>query len=182
MTFPLRLSIDIETLSSRSDAAIIAIGACTFNHESIVDTFQVLINPTLTLGHRSPDTWKWWQDQDDKVRTDMFSGHTTPWDAAIQFEDWVNGLGKLDEIWANPPSFDITIIRNWYAAMGSNTMNRSLPFRQERDYRTVKAIAKDRGLISYLPFEEGLRPHVALDDAIMQAKVIQRWIQEELIT
>lgn len=178
---PLRLSIDIETLSSKSDAAIIAIGACTFDHESIHDRLEILINPAWTLGHRSLETWDWWQQQDDAIRINMFGGKLTPWDAAVLFEEWLKALPPVTEIWANPPSFDITIIRNWYLAMGSNAMDKTLPFRNERDYRTVKAIAKSRGWKDS-PEKEGRRRHEALDDAIAQAEVIQSWIREEIIS
>lgn len=182
MKAPKHLSIDIETLSSTSNAAIIMIGACVFDHENIHEEFSMAIDPILTPGDRSLSTWEWWQKQEEGVRYDAFAGKMIPWQAAMEFEDWLTGLGKLDEIWANPPSFDITIIRNWYKAMGSNAMDKALPFRQERDYRTVKALARAKGLrADGFEAEQGLRPHLALDDAIHQARIIQTWIREELI-
>lgn len=183
MKIPKRLSIDIETLSLKSDAAILQIGACIFDHENIHEMFSITIDPILTPGRRDLSTWEWWQKQSLDVRNDVFSGKTTPWDAAIEFQDWLERVGSLDEIWANPPGFDIVILRNWYQAIGSNAMDKALPFRQERDYRTVRALARAKGVITEgAHLEEGLSPHIALDDAIHQARVIQTWIREELIS
>lgn len=167
------LMIDIETLSSTNDAAIIAIGACIFNRVDITDTHQWLISPEWAIGHRSQrtkdDFWSNPEKVAPEVQQRMFSGTKMPWDVADEFRQWVEFYSELNGAWANPPQFDYVILRSMFESL-------ELPFpihyRLERDCRTVFGVARSLGLdlqSAYGDREE----HDALSDAVAQARAIQ---------
>lgn len=162
--------IDLETLSTRNDAACIAIGAVGFNKTSgIFCQFEALINPILAPGHRSMDTYNWWNQQDPKVRQRMFSGVVEPMTAYGSFCEWARS-NKLSIIWGNDPQFDISILRS----LGAHyRMESSFPFhfRSERSFRTMTWIAKMKG-ISYEEAYKEVTAHDALSDAKAQANAI----------
>lgn len=173
------LSIDLETLSTESNAAIIAIGACTFTEERVIEAFQVLIDPMLTPGHRQKETIDWWGKQDPAIKEAMWGGTEEPAAAAVLFSEWLEKQGPCKEIWANPPSFDVVILRNWYQSMGSRELNKLLPFRSEMDYRTMKKVAAWHG-VDAREIAINPRAHSAVDDAITQANVIRYWKKAKL--
>ena len=171
----MRFMTDIETLSSRNDGAIIAIGICAFtahpldDEEEIVDAMEILIDPALAIGHRNLDTIRWWNDQEEHVREKMFSGVTSPWAACAQLTEFCNNYKKANEIWANPPQFDLILLRNLFNECG---MKFPMHYRTERDFRTLAKLGQSKH-IDYQSAYEGLDKHDAKDDAIAQARAVQ---------
>ena len=161
---------DIETLASTPDAAVIAIGLCAFNRNEIIDSMEILIDPHLSMGHRDPKTIEWWRQQDPKVLEKMFSGKETPWAACALMTEFVRNYDKhLEGFWANPPQFDIVILRQMFEVCGAKF---PVHFRKERDFRTLKTLAHAKD-INYQPAYEGINKHDAKDDAIAQARAVQ---------
>ncbi len=160
--------VDIETLSSKPDAAVIAIGLCLFDETGVLDTHQILIDPRLAPGHRDSDTLDWWNRQDPDVFRKMMSGERTPWDACDEMYDVCRHDWQSRTIWANAPTFDISILRHLF-----NTYGIDFPFHfsKEMDYRSVKALAKAQGIDFNAPLEER-SAHDAESDAIAQAKAL----------
>ena len=160
--------VDIETLSSQSDAAVIAIGLCLFDEKEIIDSTEILIDPVLAPGHRDPDTYRWWCEQDSQVFNRMLSGDLPPWNAcgamAQVIEEW-----NPKTLWANPPSFDIIILRNLFRVYN---IEFPIHYTKERDFRTMKAFAKQMGIDYSAPYDERTA-HDAESDAICQAKALQ---------
>ena len=165
--------VDIETLSSHPDAAVIAIGLCLFNKDSIIDTSEILIDPRLAPGHRDPDTLEWWNSQDPKVFKKMMSGAIAPWIACEIFreriQDWQPRV-----LWANPPSFDIVILRHLFYLY---RIDFPVHFTKERDFRTVRKFADNLGVDYSEPYETR-SAHDAVDDAVIQAKALQIMVRD----
>jgi hypothetical protein len=161
---------DIETLSSQVDAAVIAIGLCCFKKHEIVETCEILIDPVLASGHRDPKTIDWWRQQDPVVQQKMFSGENEPWRACDKMAAFIKTYEKhLEGFWANPPQFDIVILRQLFDTYGKKF---PVHFRKERDFRTLKSLAHAKG-IDYQSAYEGINKHDAVDDAVAQAKAVQ---------
>ncbi len=169
----MKLMTDIETLSSRNDGAVIAIGLCVFDDYEIIDSMEILIDPVLAIGHRDPRTIKWWWEQDDAVRMKMFSGKETPWGACELFKAFCLQYKKADELWANPPQFDLILLRHLFDEC---EVKFPMHYRTERCFRTFKASAHKLH-IDYQSAYEGISKHDAKDDAIAQARAVQLIIQ-----
>lgn len=169
------LMLDLETLSTHNDSAILSIGACLFDIETgdIGATFHrhIELDDSPLRGHISADTVKWWLKQDDAARQAI----ANPPDAfrlgrAISdFYEFIE-TNTNSNIWSNGASFDIVIIRSALDRYGY-----SMPWKyyQERDTRTLVDIAERITGINAAkttPFD-GIK-HDALADAIYQAKYI----------
>lgn len=164
--------VDIESLSSQPDAAIIAIGLVHFDQEEILDEYEILMDPMLAIGHRSESTIDWWNTQNPKVRDKMMSGELTPWEACEEMVEIVSSW-NCKIIWANSPSFDIALLRSLFAICD---VKFPFHFTKERDFRTLANLAE----IDYSAAYRGRKSHDAVDDAKAQAKAVQI-IRQELL-
>lgn len=158
-----RIMVDLETMSTRSNAAIIAIGAVKFSkNKGIYDSFyrNVDLQSCIDLGLAvDGDTVMWWLRQNDKARG-QFELHesTLLSEALVAFAYWCNGGDK--EIWGNGAAFDNVILANAYSAL-----NKPLPWKfwEDRCYRTVK------NLFPNIKQKRTGTHHNAVDDAETQA-------------
>lgn len=166
-----RICVDIETMSSAPDAAVIAIGACSFNDSAILNTFEILIDPAdATLyGSVSPLTMEWWGKQEPTIRQRMFSGTDTAEGACNRFSTWCKAQ-KAEEAWANSPCFDISILRNLYKQL---KLDFPIHFREERCIRTIYALAKEHEIYYGTAYATDRSAHDALSDAVTQARAVQ---------
>ena len=160
--------VDIETLSTKNDAAVIAIGLVAFDHIHIMQGYEILIDPQLAIGRRDQSTIDWWSKQDPAIRERMWSGKKDPWQACHEFIEIQREIGAK-MIWANAPQFDIVILRSLFEAC---ELEFPYKFFNERDFRTVKGLAKKWGFSN--PIEKK-NAHSALDDAIYQAQCLQHF-------
>jgi 3'-5' exoribonuclease-like protein len=137
--------LDLETLSTRSDACIIQIAAIAFDIETgeLGPRFNAYVNePDAALrGYVDTDTIAWWLQQRVAsamgVRLQPSSGALPLSDALTRFADWVRGLGCAFNdlrVWAHGASFDVPILLSAYSRAG-----REAPFRYRapRDTRTL---------------------------------------------
>lgn len=176
----LQLMIDIESMSTEPDAAILSIGACTFylHGDGPEDTFYTSI--TLESNekekrHFSASTMTWWLSQKPEALAALFDGAIPLRLALTQFTRWAsNTPTKVTEVWANDPDFDVVIIRQACAATG---INWPFPFWVNRSVRTVGAWAfpdpEELEQVKAGCIGEGVM-HNAKDDAIAQAKLVQQ--------
>lgn len=171
------LMLDLETLSTRNDAAILSIGACLFDIETgdIGPTFSrhIELDDSPLRGHISADTIKWWLKQDDAARIAITSPAKSVKlaSALIELRDFIP-RNKTLKLWSNGATFDLVIIRN-----ALDRHNHIIPWQywQERDTRTLVDIAERITGINAAkttPFD-GIK-HDALADAIHQAHYISR--------
>ncbi len=166
------IMIDIETLSTASDAAVIAIGMCQFDEHTISNDMTILIDPALTPGHRSESTLQFWSEQDPAVFADMMAGELTPWEGMAIFTDTIQQWADPEtRYWANSPSFDFIILKHLHQTLFPGD-DFPMPFWKEMDFRTLRGLADVKN-IGYMTAYEDHQKHDCLSDAICQAKAVQ---------
>lgn len=163
----LNVMLDLETLSTASNAAIVSIGAVKFSLNDdapnpIVDTFYCTIKPKSCSDvglEISEATVKWWATQPREVMDALRKDAIPLQDAIKKFSQWYGSVSL--PTWGCGASFDNVIIFNAYEAVG---MTRPWKYWHDRCYRTMKEIVK-------LPEEERNGTyHNALDDAMHQTR------------
>lgn len=163
------IMLDLETLGTGPDAAILSIGAVKFCPDTgeLGPRFYMAIDPVycqnagLTI---DANTVKWWMKQSEEARKQVF-------DSPMMLSEALSGFsmfcgitqqgGKNNIVWGNSCAFDNVILRNAYKAVG---MEAPWDFWNDRCYRTLKA------LYPQAPFVRQGTHHNALDDAISQAE------------
>lgn len=165
------IMLDLETLSSRPDAAIVAIGACTFSDQGPSDedarkTFYCIVsarNAQAFSGRIDAETVAWWARQSDEVRSILNDNDAMPIHLALDaFDYFVGGCGAGVRVWGNGASFDNVVLRESYQRLG-----RKEPWKytDERCYRTLRKLRPDIGPLARAGVE-----HNAVDDALTQAR------------
>ncbi|WP_240654942.1 3'-5' exonuclease [Rhodovarius crocodyli] len=169
----MHVMLDLETLSTRPNAAIIAIGAVAFDPQrmEVLSTFEARIRPDSADslgGHVDMDTVSWWMRQPDAVRAQWDDEGAQFGNALSQLHTWLRGNqhGPLSALWGNGAAFDNVVLAEAFRAWA---MIRPWSYKQDRCYRTLRALLPH---IEEPPFE-GER-HTALADALHQAKHCMR--------
>ena len=159
----INVMVDLETMSTRSNAAICSIGAVKFEGDKILDTFYctVDIKSCKEAGmHIAKDTVEWWSKQNKEAFRELTKNNISLQEALDKFEIWFGP--KSLPLWGNGAVFDNTILGNAYFIMGRKPP--WMPW-DDRCYRTVKA------LFNWIPADERQGTyHNALDDAMHQTK------------
>ena len=169
--------IDIETLSSESNAAVIQIGACAFDIGGDVgEPFSILVKPDLLKTPASLSTVCWWMKQNESAREHVAKCDTegkSPDFALIMLDDYISENCHPDvDVWAMPPEFDLVILRHL-----GNTVGRAMPWRfdRTRDLRTLEKLAgatkKDRA-IATVAHDAGWDAHAQALTAIAYHKKV----------
>jgi len=165
------IMIDLETLATSTDAAILTIGAVKFDpfgmdvEEPAMDSFYVKVD--IDSCHEiglvtNDDTIAWWANQSKEAQEEAFSP-----DNRIHIADAFNQLYKFcwgaKRVWSNGAAFDVVICETVF-----KRINKAVPwnFWQVRDVRT----AFDLGINPHRP---PVLKHHALEDAWNQAVGIQ---------
>jgi hypothetical protein len=160
--------IDIETLSTRNDACVIAIGMIGFDDKEILYSEGFQIHEKDWHGHIDPLTVKWWMGQDfsfrnpDAIRVDA---------AAERFKKFAQDYCQK-ECWANSPQFDLTILRSWWDRIDRAHGSWPIPFRNLRDTRTLWSLAGDMGIDMSAAWQNAGVAHNPIDDAARQARAV----------
>lgn len=155
--------LDLETLGTGPNSAIISIGACSFDEGHIVSTFHAIIDKQtcFELGCTfDQSTIDWWENQSDEAKAASYNAtETVPVkEALLAFADWMKGKGT---IWGNGSDFDNAMLAELYNKAG---MDLPWKFWNNRCYRTMKNMFPDVKMVRH-----GTH-HNAVDDAITQAK------------
>lgn len=156
--------LDLETMSTNPNAAIIAIGAVAFNKSNgVVDKFYVQINLDSAIqsgGWVDGSTVTWWLKQSEEARSCFFSNENAPhlMDALSRFSEFYKKHGGM--VWGNGAMFDNSILGNSYKRCGLD-----IPWKFWNDmcYRTVKNMNK------HISLDRVGTYHNAVDDAESQA-------------
>lgn len=176
-----QLMIDIETLSTSKNAAIVSIGAVFFNIETgeLGRTFYQLVSQKscVDLGLEvNAETLAWWQKQDDEVRIALNSINGVHLAVALyNLTSFISSeCGDKAVVWGNGPSFDCAIL-----ATAFNAVDMKLPWRysNERCVRTMVELG--RTLLNVDPKHEKMigTAHNALADAEHQARYVSKIYQ-----
>lgn len=177
----INLMIDIETLSTAKNAAIVSIGAVFFNPgtDELGRNFYQLVSQKscVDLGlDVSTDTLAWWQKQDDEVRIALNSNNGVHLAVALyNLSNFISSeCGDKAVVWGNGPSFDCAILATAFNAVGM-----PLPWRysNERCVRTIVDLG--RTLLKMDPKHDKMigPAHNALADAEHQAKYVSKIYQ-----
>lgn len=162
--------IDLETMSTATNAAILSIGAVKFDiqEEKLLGEFyqNVELSSCLHLGmNRMQSTLDWWAQDSQKEARDLLTKDAVPiWEACNRFIEWAG-----DDIipWANGAPFDLPILKN---AFHLNSLKEPWKFRNESCYRTLKRLYPTVLATS----QPGNMKHHALSDAKYQAAHLMR--------
>jgi exodeoxyribonuclease VIII len=154
--------LDLETYSTRTNAAIASIGAVKWQGDEIVDTFYCTIDAATCKAaglHFEKSTLEWWSKQSKEARGALLKDNISLADALTKFEIWFGP--KSLPTWGNGAGFDNVIIDCAYKAL--DRKRPWLPW-EDRCYRTMKNMIN-------VPIDkrEGTY-HNALDDALTQTK------------
>lgn len=167
------IMVDLETLGTGQDAAILIIGACKFDirdgEPAHHGTFEVRIEWEDAFIRRRVDaaTVQWWLQQEEDARQVLVnpSYAVTTKEALVQLAEFIDG--DYQPVWSNGATFDIAILENAYAQFD---MMPPWKYNSPRDVRTLVHLAEDVVRREDFPFEG--TPHNALHDALHQAKYV----------
>lgn len=176
--------IDLETMSSHMDAAIVAIGAVAFDPRgsSLLDMLSVSIEgqpdtcfytnvqlqSCLNAGLKvSGDTIMWWLQQSQEARDAISSTPSVAiWSALYKLLVWIEHV-KPEQVWAHA-NFDLSILDTAYKACGWSKV--PWKYYNARDVRTIYDLAYSGEKVPNIP---ETNKHHALYDAARQAIGVQ---------
>lgn len=167
------MMIDIETLSTRSDATILSIGAVQFDLKgNVFSSFHegVDISSCIERGlHIDGDTIRWWLGQSKENQERLLKLPCSSLGAVLKaFEECFILMDKENTyIWSHGSNFDIVILENAYKAIGQMPWWK---YSNVRDTRTLFDLA------NYKYVAKG--GHDALEDAMNQAKAVAEAYQQ----
>jgi len=163
----MHIMIDLETMGTRPNAPIVAIGAVAFNAMGVTDkTFYRVVS--LHSAVRSgavidPSTVLWWLQQGDSARNALTEAQdeAVGLEAALRdFMQFVCTYGdSLKGVWGNGATFDNVLMHE----SGKRCNMPMWEFWKDKCYRTVKGMYPD------VKLERSGTHHNALDDATSQA-------------
>ena len=158
------IMLDLETMGNGNRAAIIAIGAVSFNSSGVKERFyqQVSLDMSIDAGlEMGASTVLWWLQQSDAARSAFKSneGASSLCDALDDFSRWYASVGGV-QVWGNGAAFDNTILSAAYRLTG---IEQPWKFWNDRCYRTVKAVYPQ------VKMTRSGTHHNAVDDAHSQA-------------
>jgi len=167
------LMIDIETMGTDNNSAIISIGAVFFNKEKIGREFYKIINLQSNLDVNlviNEDTVIWWEKQSLEAKKE-FSNITKAPDLTEVLNDFINFIKEENQIkkikpWGNGAAFDIPILENAF-----KQCNLEIPWKyyNVKCFRTLKSLFK----IDASKIKPNVLKHHSLNDAKYQAKYAQ---------
>lgn len=168
-------SIDLETLGSKYNAPVLAIGIAAFNRDTgkvgPTHYVEIEIADAMRNGLLTASTLVWWMSQSDSARQVFTkpSKNKLPLKTALQSTgDFLRGVGKgVPTVWGNGSSFDITILEHAFDVAGEG-LEPPWSFWNIRDMRT----AVDMAGVKTKDYPRVGTHHNALDDAVFQAEVI----------
>lgn len=162
------IMLDLETMGAGPDAAIVAIGAVTFDLDAgtIGERFYAPVDLSSSVavgGVQDPGTVQWWLLQSDAARAEIVRPGLQIASALDAFAVWVRREAdpKTVKVWGNGAGFDAVILRRAYerAALAAPWSHWN-----DRCYRTIKALHPEIKLVRI-----GTH-HNAVDDAESQAR------------
>jgi hypothetical protein len=162
----INIMIDIETLDTTPDAAILSIAAVAFDRYGNIAGKLHKYTEDCPSGSttKSMDTVLWWMVQDEEARNLQAGAERNPLtnvlkDLSIFFESFD---GQEIAVWGNGAAFDNVILRRAYERNG---LKAPWSYRQDRCYRTLAKLFPGVKAQEFAGTK-----HDALSDAMNQAK------------
>jgi hypothetical protein len=171
------IMIDLETLSTRADAAILSVGIAVFDIKTAIvsDVLykEVAMVTQEEYGHIDPETVKWWMKRDDAARSAIYqpADPESLYEVLYAVRDFLRPHNyRTTRVWSNGSSFDLVILRN---AFQRHTMKCIWDYWQERDVRTIVDLARDlAGVDVKQTTRKDHIEHHALGDALFQVAYV----------
>jgi exodeoxyribonuclease VIII len=170
--------IDVETLGTGEAAVVASVAAVAFNASSVLEDggFYSTLNWQEQLdsgGTVTEGTIRFWLKQPDAARNALTNGvgaHVTEALSALRAWFVKSGMsGKDFCVWAKGPQFDLALVRSLCRRFGVEC---PWTYWQERDVRTALMLS-----CAYeVGRPQGSDEHHAFDDAVFQAKQVQRFL------
>lgn len=160
--------IDLETLGTTADAAILSIGAVKFDLESdkIDDSgfyASVSVQSNFDAGRTIDEsTLIWWLGQPKGAQAVFTEPKQTLETALASLSDWLGHNKRY--VWSNGASFDIPMLEHAFKKFGWEAPWEFYNSRCVRTYRSLPAAAR---------VPKPANDHNALRDAINQARNVQ---------
>lgn len=178
-----RVMIDLECLSLRSDAAIVAIGVAISDdqHPNVPPQGQGwFIDPNLSIGHIDSSTQDWWASQDETVKRLVLNGTLNPVEALsglcsfLTNADCAGGTDKAPRedviVYGDPAMYDLPVLDHLFRQCG---IVKPWGYRQQEDARTLRKIVEREWKIPFVASDNQM-PHHPVHDAITQLKDLNR--------
>lgn len=171
------LMIDLETLGTKPNSAILSIGAVFFDKNGLGKEFYVNVDlaSSIEAGFEiDPETIYWWLSQDKEAGKVLNINRNNFRVAIYSLCNFImlNCDTNKVKVWANSPSFDLVMLKNY-----ADKMNTSMPWKfwNERDDRTAIDIYGCEKVKSVVA-------HNALEDAKAQAQtLINFWNKQSCV-
>jgi len=166
------LMIDLETMGTGNNSAIVAIGAAYFDPltAELGGTYYTAVDlqSNLDCGLQvDGDTVMWWMSQSDDARAALQGGIKLP-EMLRDFSRWCGASGNPKSVWSHA-TFDHVILMNAYEKAGVPS---PFHYRAAKDIRTLSYLASPNDVMFVG------EQHNALDDAVHQVKYVSKMIQE----
>lgn len=167
--------IDLETLGVNQSAAIVSIGAVKFNvlTGEIGDAYYrcISLDDALLYGDINAVTLKWWMTQTQEAQSQAFNGNSKIEETLSEFREWSTDSQTPcpKKFWGNGPTFDISKLEYHYDLLD---MAYPWEYNKVRDVRTIVELASEIGMQRPTFKPEDGEAHVAVEDAIFQAKYV----------
>jgi exodeoxyribonuclease VIII len=167
--------LDLETLSTRKDAAVFQIAALCFDPETgeTGTSFCAFIRPGDVRGHLDIGTLAWWMTQQacgDVARRWQNAGLRST-EALSDLGEWLS-LHDVKALWSHGATFDIVVLENQYTAQG---LTKPWSYRIERDTRTLYALAYADGKAPYVETDDARKHDAAYDCEVQAQQVSIAW-------
>lgn len=175
------LMVDIETMGTTPDAAVVTVGAVMFDltagPEQTIDKrclAKASVASNQDFGRTiSGSTLEWWFKQDPAAIRGLIEGQVTNLrNALTQFRLWADEH-RPERVWANDPDFDVVILQS---AFRSCNVHWSWHFAINRSMRTIGELAypdqRERRTVIKAIREQVGTHHKADDDAEAQARFV----------
>lgn len=178
--------LDLETLGSGTNGAIVTIGCVAFDpHQGVIDAngfYARVAFDSPHFGLIDASNVAFWFDQVKEAQEEAMSQKLERWPlkaCLTMLDDWLImkgavGITPFDiifndkaRLWAKPPEYDVRLLRDAYARV-----DQRFPFhwRATRDMRTLLEVGQLLNMDGATPMV-GTK-HNALDDAVHQAQVV----------
>lgn len=167
--------IDLETLSTLPDAAVVSIGVAIFNDDKVLDSVGWALDPKSVHGHIDPKTVNWWMQQEQAAREYSFGGKYQSMTVGFELKTL---LAKYDvkEVWSKDPHFDHIILSQWWDRVNTvekfNLGDFPYHYRAPRSFRTLEAEAIRAGFDPAEWAQWNYVAHNPVDDAVTQARAV----------
>jgi hypothetical protein len=117
----MEVMLDLETFSTRGNAAILIIAAIKFNRDEPIGKIEKTDNFYAKISlesckkvnlHVDSKTVHWWENRDPETKKDIFSEPREELKSVLlKFNRW---FGKAEKIWSHGASFDVPILSEAY--------------------------------------------------------------------